>query len=58
MLKPASEQNHDDINVQLSQLREENVKITFTDIWRDYLNYRAAYFYYTNPDYKKHVNKI
>jgi len=38
--------NNFDINVELDKLREANVKIKFSDISRDYQNYRRAYFFH------------
>ena len=47
MLSPGG--NHldpqkDDINEKLAAMREEDVRVTFTDIWLDYKRYRKAYY--------------
>ena len=36
--------NEPDINEQLRSLKESQVRITFSDIWRDYTFYRKAYY--------------
>lgn len=41
-----------DINEQLRSLKESNVRVTFSDIWRDYLMYRRNFYrsqVYTSP---------
>ena len=35
-----------DINHKLRQLDERKVRVTFTDIFDDYTNYRKAYFFH------------
>ena len=35
----------DDINEKLRSLKESDVKITFTDIYVDWRNYRKEFFY-------------
>ena len=42
-----------DINEQLGSLRESDVKVTFTDIWRDYKNYRTAYYFVESEKLQK-----
>ena len=51
-MKPA-ESRHEDINEKLNALKENDVRVTFTDIWRDYWHYRAAYYHKTNEKIKK-----
>ena len=54
---PTSNLQNVDINEQLSSLRESDVKITFSDIWNDYKNYRLAYYYYTDERVAKFVKR-
>ena len=35
-----------DINDQLRSLKESDVRVTFNDIWRDYLMYRRNFYYH------------
>ena len=44
-----------DINDQLRSLKESDVRVTFGDIWRDYLMYRKNFYYYQVSKPQKEV---
>ena len=54
LLKPV-ESKHEDINEKLNALKESDVRITFTDIWRDYWHFRAAYYHKTHEGIKQRL---
>ncbi len=43
--KGAKQKTDLDINDQLRDLKESNIKITFSDIYADYKNYRKNFFF-------------
>ena len=54
LLKPV-ESKHQGINEQLNALQESDVRVTFTDIWRDYWHFRAAYYHKTHEGIRQHL---
>ncbi len=58
MLQTASKGPQDvDINDQLRSLKESDVQVTFTDIYRDYKMFRRAYYYHMVVDTEKIMYK-
>ena len=53
-MKPA-ETKQFDINEELNALKESDVRVTFTDIWRDYWHYRIAYYHRTHEGIRQHL---
>ena len=39
----------------LQEIKENNVRVTFSDIWRDYQNYRKAYYFTKVMDTPKEI---